>query len=318
MKNTKNFEAFVLIPFSTDFDDVYEKLIKKTFTELGFEVTRADDVNSYQNILKDIISKIQRSDLIIADLSNKNPNVFYELGIAHTMGKPTIMLSQSVNDVPFDLKSYRIINYSSHFSEASKLIDELKKAGKNFKDGVLDFGNPVSDFITVERKKDYQEESRKSNAESEIQPEMKEKSIKKGFFDIVPATYSSLGNLSEIANKIGTARSLYKSSLAARTSELKKEKEEHKPTNVLALNASKIVTNTAKDLSEYAKKLEELHPEFHCEWELFNENIIGYVNLMKSNPKYRRDIVKMYSSLKSHKQTFSGIAVLMKTENSFP
>ncbi len=102
-------KAFVLMPFDEEFDSVYERFIKSTLEKFGFEVFRADDIQGQQSILKDVLKGIQESDLIVADLTDNNPNVFYELGIAHTFRKKVILTTQSIEDVPFDLKPYRLV-----------------------------------------------------------------------------------------------------------------------------------------------------------------------------------------------------------------
>ena len=109
--------VFVLMPFDEDFNDIYELFVKAEMKRAGFSVDRADDIESQQNILRDILERIDKSDLIVADLTNSNPNVFYELGLAHALKKPVILITQSVDDVPFDLKSYRLLEYSTHFSK---------------------------------------------------------------------------------------------------------------------------------------------------------------------------------------------------------
>lgn len=139
-------KAFVIMPFSQEFDDVYTYLIAYSLKRAGFEVLRADSIESQSNILRDIICGILESDLIVADLTEANPNVYYELGLAHALEKKTILLCQELNDIPFDLRSYRILTYSTYmaaFEESKSKLQTLAQASteKNEK-----FGNPMSDF----------------------------------------------------------------------------------------------------------------------------------------------------------------------------
>ena len=138
--------AFVLMPFGTDFDPVYSGFIKPVLEEAGLEVYRADDMESQQNILKDVMGGIGRCDLIVADLTSSNPNVYYELGVAHASKKPTIHLTQSFDDVPFDLRSYRLIEYDTHFSRIGEAREKLGNYATSFVQGTLLTGNPVTDF----------------------------------------------------------------------------------------------------------------------------------------------------------------------------
>lgn len=102
---------FVLMPFSNDFDDVYKYGIKQTANELGFYCERVDEQNFKGSILSQIYNQINKADVIIADLSTKNPNVYYEIGYAHAKDKHVILLTNSAEDIPFDLKHYPHIIY---------------------------------------------------------------------------------------------------------------------------------------------------------------------------------------------------------------
>ena len=97
------------MPFDKEFEGVYLGFIKPVLTDAGFAVDRADDIESQQNILRDIIEKIDQSNLVIADLTGDNPNVFYELGLAHALRKPVILITQRVADVPFRLEILSIV-----------------------------------------------------------------------------------------------------------------------------------------------------------------------------------------------------------------
>src|SRR5436305_7965208 len=84
--------AFVIMPFASEFDEVYRLFISDALNAAGYKVLRADNLLSHRSILQDIIGAIASSNLIIADLTGANPNVFYELGIAHALCKPVIIL----------------------------------------------------------------------------------------------------------------------------------------------------------------------------------------------------------------------------------
>ena len=73
---------------------------------------RADDIRGTTLITRDIWEKINRARFLVADLSGQNPNVFYEVGLAHALGKDVLLLTQTMTDVPFDLKALRCIVYS--------------------------------------------------------------------------------------------------------------------------------------------------------------------------------------------------------------
>lgn len=100
----------VMMPFESRFDAVYEAL-REAVGDAGLECCRADDIWENDHIMDDVIRLIWSARVVIADLSSKNPNVFYETGIAHSLGRDVIQIAQSIDDVPFDLRSLRSVTY---------------------------------------------------------------------------------------------------------------------------------------------------------------------------------------------------------------
>lgn len=152
----ENKNAFVLMPFVETLTDVYNFLIKGALEEAGYQVTRADDIKSQSNILEDIVKGIIESDLIVADLTDSNPNVYYELGIAHALQKKVVLITQDIDELPFDLKSYRVIGYSTHFARMNEAKSELSQLAEEASKGTVPFGNPVKDYgISFNNKDTY-------------------------------------------------------------------------------------------------------------------------------------------------------------------
>ena len=104
--------CFVLMPFRPSFDRLYQDTIKPAIEASGFRSLRADDLFSPTPILEDIWVHICKSRVVIADVTGRNPNVFYEIGIAHTVGRPVIIITQDKNDIPFDIAQFRYFLYS--------------------------------------------------------------------------------------------------------------------------------------------------------------------------------------------------------------
>lgn len=116
----------VMMPFSSGFNAVYESL-KAGIEAAGMRCLRADDIWERDHILDDVLSLIWRSRVVIADLSGKNPNVFYEAGIAHTLGRDTILVAQSLDDVPFDLRSIRALQYLNNGEGRIALAEGVRR-----------------------------------------------------------------------------------------------------------------------------------------------------------------------------------------------
>lgn len=125
--------VFVLMPFNSQFDDTY-KLISNTVQELGLKCSRGDSDQRSSSILTYIIEEMMRSELIIADITGRNSNVFYELGIAHAMNKNVLIIANNSYDIPFDVSSVRVLIYKNYDDLASKLRSWLfngyRPAGK--------------------------------------------------------------------------------------------------------------------------------------------------------------------------------------------
>lgn len=111
---------FVLTPFNKKYENQYS-VIKNLVTNLGFKCSKGDDSNLSSNILAHITEQIARSRLVIANISGRNPNVFYELGLAHALGKPVIIVSESLSDIPFDINSSRILAFDDEKDLETKL-----------------------------------------------------------------------------------------------------------------------------------------------------------------------------------------------------
>jgi len=130
-------DVFVLMPFDIALRPVYEDHIAAVCASLNLTVARADDFFAANVIVKDIWNAINNARVVVADCTNRNPNVFYEIGLAHTIGRPTILMAQSIEDIPFDLRHIRCLIYDytprgmTHFCETFRktLQHEIGKIG---------------------------------------------------------------------------------------------------------------------------------------------------------------------------------------------
>lgn len=118
--------VFLLTPFSKDNIDVYIST-KEICSECGLNLYRGDEEFTHEDILANIIKYIVKSRVVVANIDGKNPNVFYELGIAHSLGKPTILISKSIENAPFDIQQNRIVLYNNAEDLKIKLSKELSR-----------------------------------------------------------------------------------------------------------------------------------------------------------------------------------------------
>lgn len=124
-------KAFVLMPFSEEFDDVFHIGIKETAEKEDVVAYRLDEELFDDGMLDKIYSEIESTDFIIADLSNRNSNVFYELGYAHAIGKLCILITQYAENIPFDLKHRRHIVYGSKLTYLQEQLRSNIQWAKN-------------------------------------------------------------------------------------------------------------------------------------------------------------------------------------------
>ena len=111
--------------FGHGYDDLYQDVIKNVCEKNGYIVYRADEGLDTGLILNDIVSAIRNSALVIADITPDNPNVFYEVGFAHALNKPTILLNEKNQreKLPFDISGFRTIFYDNSIG-GKKVVEE--------------------------------------------------------------------------------------------------------------------------------------------------------------------------------------------------
>lgn len=127
--------CFVIMPLSHECDLIYRQLIKPAAETFGLTVLRADEIYSPGIITEQVKTAIRQSRICIADITGKNPNVLYEVAIAHTLGKPTVLLSQRAGQIPFDVAAYRILMYDAGNIEKARdnlasMIQEILGKGR--------------------------------------------------------------------------------------------------------------------------------------------------------------------------------------------
>ena len=114
------------MPFAPQFDNLYA-VLAETCANSDFRCSRADDIWLNDAIVEDVVHLIATSRVVIADLTERNSNVFYEIGIAHTLGKDVILITQSQNDVPFDLRHLRYLTYLNNAEGLAALGADISR-----------------------------------------------------------------------------------------------------------------------------------------------------------------------------------------------
>ena len=151
--------CFVIMPIGNEREEperyrkwkkIYDDIVKPPIQKAGLECIRADEITDPASINRDIIEHLFKADIVIADLTEKNPNVFYELGVRHALqNSKGVLIAQSTKELPFDLQSYRVLEYATDYSEAMEFQQNLVKAVEA-KLSSSRPDNPVKDFLPLE------------------------------------------------------------------------------------------------------------------------------------------------------------------------
>ncbi len=129
-------------------DEVLEYIINPTCEKYGYSVIRADKMANSGLITKAIIEQIISSDLVIADLTGSNPNVFYELAIRHSYRKPAIQIIKGTVDIPFDVANVRTVSYDTTLAKADAAKKEISSMMEKIEKGDI-VHNPVSEVAAM-------------------------------------------------------------------------------------------------------------------------------------------------------------------------
>jgi hypothetical protein len=104
-------DVIVLMSFDAKLRPIYDNHVLKVAKSLNLTAKRADDFFTTHHVMSDVWEAIHAARLVIADCTGRNANVFYEIGMAHTLGRPVVLITQHNRDVPFDLQAVRYIQY---------------------------------------------------------------------------------------------------------------------------------------------------------------------------------------------------------------
>jgi len=118
-------DIFVLMPFKTSLEKVYTEHIKKMCENRGLTIRRADEVLTAGPFMEKVWDGICAAELILADCTERNPNVFYEIGMAHTVGKKVVLITRSDEDIPSDIKHFNYIPYIYDPAGVDALVNKL-------------------------------------------------------------------------------------------------------------------------------------------------------------------------------------------------
>jgi len=298
--------SFVLMPFDKEFDDIYEQFVCSALENAGYSTVRADDIRSQRNILNDIVELIVKSNIIVADVTAINPNVFYELGISHALGKNVILLTQNVEDLPFDLQQYRVIVYDTHFTEMEEAKEDLEKYAREVREGSVTFGSPVSDFAKTRgvRIRDLHEKA----VSSSMSRELETVDADKGFLDYVADFENATNFMNDIVMGVNEKMENMKDKTRNVNMRINKMQESSEPGSASQLRQH--VRELAREVNNFADYVSERNDRYSDVIPDVRENlerILSINELTNNNDKeVREELRKFYRMSKKLEQKASG------------
>lgn len=283
-------KVFMIMPFEEEYFQLFEMLKKEFGNE--FKFFHAGEEDNQQNILKDIIQPIYKTDIIIADLTGLNPNVMYELGLAHSFNKKTIIITKdSLSELPFDLKQYRAKSYATHFYEFKELIEYLGKNLKGAITGDVIYSNPVKDFLELNKIDEYN-----WFAEDKINIDIEEG--EKGFFDFIAEIESDTSELTDNINEIVDEMGLMNDVIEKSTEKIEKVNNTggDSTTSFVRKEAKKV----AKSVRKFSDGLKDHNQRFSELWDGIEKSVLGLLeNKYSTYENNKDDLIVYLKSLKS-------------------
>lgn len=304
-------KVFVIMPFQDQFFEVYE-MLKMQFQET-FDFSNANDEGNPQNILKDVVQPIYDADIVIADLTGLNPNVMYELGLAHTFNKKTIIITQDdLNTLPFDLKQYRAKDYSTHFKKFAELVEFLKRMLEGAVDGSVSYSNPVKDFLAIEHidAVDWFKEKTSIHLDEDDD---------KGFLDYLAEIETDSEQLAKNIVEIGNDINVLGKGVSKSNEEINRVKKNGGNGNVSFIR--KEAKKVSQHIDEFSGKLRKHNTENMEVWDKIEVNSLGLIeNPIAANDANVEELKKYMESLKTLKtsatQSRSSVVGLKESMNS--
>lgn len=153
-----NKECFVISPIGSEGSEIRERadkllnhVIKKAANDCGYDTTRADEIEEPGQITTQVIQRTVNSELVIADLTNQNPNVFYELAIRHAAREPVIQLIEKGNEIPFDVHMQRTIKIDiEDLDSVETAKTEIKDQINALEENDREINSPVSMAMDIQ------------------------------------------------------------------------------------------------------------------------------------------------------------------------
>lgn len=297
-------KVFFIMPFSDHFFEVYET-IKREYGET-FDFSHSAGSDNQQSIIKDIIQSIHEADVIVANLTDLNPNVFYELGIAHSMDKKVIIITEKIDSLPFDLKSYRATEYDMGYIGFDKLLKALEKSLNGAISGNIVFSNPIKDYFGAKGVHDLP-----LIVPTQSTTLILDDNTEKGFLDFLSDIETNLETFTTHLGLMTTDMDSMNANVSQCTEDIEKAKGSgsSKTSSLVQKEAKKI----AGFISSFDSKLQEYNKKYVTLWDKIEKDILGLLeNKYTTQETNKTNLIDFLKSLITLKESIKNNVLSME------
>lgn len=286
-------KVFMIMPFQEEFLELYGMIKEKLKDE--YEFSNAGDLDNKRSILQDIVVGIGNADVIIADVTGLNPNVFYELGLCHALNKKVILITQDINELPFDIRSYRVSEYETNFWKINDIIDEIEKILQGAKDGSVQFGNPIKDYYPSDEKQRIFKEDVNTFQENIDEED-------RGFLDFIADINEDIYKLSDEIKKMTEEQNVMTKQMEDATGEINRVSKSP------SLGNASFIRNIARKvgigIQDFANKMKIHNIEFENIWGRIENNFLDLIdNKYMENQSNKEGLIASLKGLYSMKKS---------------
>jgi nucleoside 2-deoxyribosyltransferase len=266
--------ATVLLPRDGEFAQIASDLVLPALTEAGFEARSPSQEAAEANTVFALIEEIKRSDVVVVDATGLDAFLLYALGVAHALEKPSVVLTQDIRDLPFDLRSYNVVTYSTRLDEISRLKDDLLKILHEFAEFDYVLATPVSDTGG----------SRRSSAGNKTVDQAVELL---GIYDLVPSSVQAMEGITSATVEFGTLTERLGEAMQAQTAEIEVAKARGGP-GAFSRSLLGVRTVTAH-VDEYADQVSDILPRYADQWAAFVGDTLAWLELVDMQSEEDRE-----------------------------
>jgi len=275
--------ATVLMPPEGEFTQIATDLVLPALTQAALQTLTPSQHADEANAVFTLIDNIRRSSVVVVDTSGLDAFVLYALGVAHALETPTIVLTRDITELPFDLRSYNVLPYSTRLDEIGQLKDGLRRMLIDLKEVESAVATPVSDIGGSRRQ-----------VTTDVQEEIGADEEPPGIYDLLPSAIEAMEAIGAATIEFGTLTEELGRATQAQTTEIEEAKARGGP-GVFGRTRLSIRTVTAH-VDEYADEVANMLPQYQEQWSAFVNDTLTWIDLVDIAEDEDREAAMSFAS----------------------